>query len=92
MNEKLTELADVVAWCQDNDIPADVAGRWVWVRFAEKPSEAIRSGLKAAGFRWVKHRGEWAHNCGYVSRRGPGRPRDKYGSVPVASIRAEEAA
>ena len=90
-NEKLTELADVIAWCQRNDIPADVVGRWVWVRFDAKPSESIRDSLKAVGFRWVKHRGEWAHNCGWVSRRGPGRPRDKYGSVPVASIDTEAA-
>ncbi len=29
MTKKLTELADVIAWCQRNDIPADVVGRWV---------------------------------------------------------------
>lgn len=82
-DEKLNTTFDVVKWCADNDIPADLVGRWVWVKFDAKPSTEVRTALKAAGFRWCKNRGEWAHNCGHPSRRGTGNPRNKYGEVRI---------
>ena len=57
-----------------------------WVQFPGKPDVETRELLKSAGFRWVKIRGQWAHNCGYQSRRGKGNPRYKYGSIPVSAI------
>ena len=32
---------------------------WTWVKFDEKPSEAMREALKRAGFRWGKRRKAW---------------------------------
>jgi len=87
---KLTDLPDVIAFCKDHDIPADVVGRWVWVKFDDKPDVETRTLLKGAGFRWVKVRMQWAHNCGYHSRKGKGNPRWKYGSVPVSEISQDE--
>ncbi len=88
--DKLIDLVDVVQFCKDHDIPADVVGRWVWVKFDEKPDLETRDLLKSAGFRWVRIRGQWAHNCGYQSRRGKGNPRYKYGSIPVSAITRDD--
>ena len=77
---------EVIQFCQEHNLPADVVGRWVWLKFSAKPSEEIRTLLKSAGFRWIKSRGEWAHNCGYHTGRGRCLPRLKYGAVPVAAL------
>lgn len=76
-----TEL--VAAWCIAKDLDAEVVGAWVWVTFDEKPSAELREELKSAGFRWVRKRGQWAHNCGVFSRsnRSDAHPRTKYGSI-----------
>jgi len=88
---RLHKLADVIRACQDQDLPAVVVGRWVWVSFDSKPPDATRDFLKRTGFRWNDHRKAWAHNCGYYSRRDPtGDPRDKYGTIPVQSFTREE--
>jgi len=88
--DRLTELHDVIEFCKVHGFPADVVGRWVWIKFDSKPDAEIRNLLKAAGFRWVKARMQWAHNCGYHSRKGKGNPRWKYGSVPVSEISRDE--
>ena len=84
--DKLKTTAEVVEWCAENDLPADLVGRWVWLKFPEKPDKAVRTAIKAAGFKWCKNRGEWAHSCGIPSRRGSRPPRFTYGAVPVASV------
>lgn len=87
LREKPPEtLIEVIEFCKRRGIPADVVGRWVWVSFDGKPDDATRTILKAAGFRWVASRGEWAHNCGHWSHHGVGNPRFKYGAVPVAEL------
>jgi len=83
---KLTDLPGVIAFCREHNLPADIVGRWVWLRFPEKPSKETRELIKGAGFRWVPKRGEWAHNCGFPSRRGTHPPRFKYGAVPVKDV------
>ena len=83
---KLTDLPDVIAFCRAHNLPADIVGQWVWLRFHEKPSAETRALLKGAGFRWVPKRGEWAHNCGTPSRKGKYPPRFKYGSIPIGDI------
>jgi hypothetical protein len=75
---KLDNLADVIDFCKSHDFPADIVGQWVWIRFPEKPSKESRDALKSAGFKWIKVRGQWAHDCGHPSRRGKGCPRAKY--------------
>ncbi|MCX6644997.1 MAG: hypothetical protein NTY09_01355 [bacterium] len=87
---KLSDLADVIEFCKVHGFPADVVGRWVWIRFDEKPDTETRELLKSVGFRWVKIRGQWAHNCGYHSRRGKGNPRWKYGSIPVSALTQDD--
>jgi hypothetical protein len=89
-DEPLRGTLAVAQWCAAAGIPADVVGRWVWVRFDERPSDATRAALCATGFRWVQTRGEWAHDCGFPSLRGAGRPRDKYGEVPVGAFAESE--
>ena len=37
-----------------------ICGYWVWARFAGKPSGEILIAIKAAGFRWMTHKREWA--------------------------------
>ena len=76
-------IIDVIEFCRENNLPADVVGRWVWVNFTEKPSAEVRQLLKDYGFRWSKRRGEWAHNCGHPTKSGHCIPREKYGAVPV---------
>lgn len=84
--EKLTNLIDVARWCDARGLPASIVGRWVWIRFPEKPNGETRAALKAVGFRWVKRRGEWAHNCGHPTGRGKCNPRWKYGELPVSAV------
>lgn len=83
-SSRLTSIVQVIEFCRARNLPADVVGRWVWVRFDSKPEQALLDEMKAAGFRWVRDRGEWAHNCGHASKRGTGAPRFKYGSIPVS--------
>jgi len=74
---------EIVQWCAAEKIPAELVGRWVWVRFTEKPAKEVTEKLKARGFRFVGKRQAWAHDCGHKSRRGKGDPRDKYGAIDV---------
>lgn len=76
-------IVDVIEFCREHSLPADIVGRWVWVSFDTKPSADVRQLLKDYGFRWSSRRGEWAHNCGHPSRSGHCIPRVKYGAVPV---------
>ena len=77
--QKQHNLIEVVQYCQVNDLPARVVGRWVWIKFEAKPAADIRQGLKDFGFRWSKRRGQWAHNCGHTSKPAHSyRPWDKY--------------
>jgi hypothetical protein len=86
-NEKLIDIADVIRFCQEHKLPADVVGRWVWIRFDSKPDSETRDMLKAVGFRWIQKRKQWAHNCGFFMKHNPAiNPRDKYGEVPVSAI------
>jgi len=72
-------IIEVLEYCKANGLPARVVGRWVWIKFDDKPSSEIRAGLKAIGFRWSRRRGQWAHNCGHSTRPARNyRPWDKY--------------
>jgi len=88
MNPEKTNhnLIEVVEFCRQRNLPADVVGRWVWIAFSEKPSAEVRAELKSFGFRWVPRRGQWAHNCGHPSKPSPRNPRTKYAVVPVAQF------
>ena len=72
-------IVEVLEYCQKEKLPARVVGKWVWIEFESKPSEAIRQGLKDMGFRWSRRRGQWSHSCGHTSRPAHSyRPWDKY--------------
>ena len=81
-NEKRREveakIAEVVEFCKTNKFTAELVGAWVWVSFEEKPDEETRKLLKDAGFRWVRKREKWAHNCGLPTRGSKSNPWDKY--------------
>ena len=79
---------EIVQWCAAEHIPAELVGRWVWVEFPTKPDASTLIKMKARGFRWVKSRGRWAHDCGFKSRRGKGDPRDKYGAEEISKAAA----
>ena len=79
---------EIVQWCAAEHIPAELVGRWVWVEFPTKPDASTLIKMKARGFRWVKTRGRWAHDCGHKSRRGKGDPRDKYGAEEISKAAA----
>ena len=72
------KIAEVVEFCKKNQFIAELVGCWVWVSFDEKPDEETRKLLKDAGFRWVRKRGKWAHNCGRPCRSSKSNPWDKY--------------
>lgn len=80
---KLQDINDVIEFCKVNDIPADIVGQWIWVKFESKPPVDTRDLLKGAGFRWVRKRGQWAHNCGVRTRAGKENPRHKYGERSI---------
>jgi hypothetical protein len=84
--ENLTTLIDVAHWCHARGLPASIVGRWVWIKFPEKPDAEVRAELKAVGFRWVKRHGEWAHNCGPPTGSGRCNFRWKYGELPVSAV------
>jgi len=56
-------IIEVLEFCKELDLPARVVGRWVWIKFTEKPSKEIRTALKAMGFRWSHRRQQWANRC-----------------------------
>lgn len=82
--------ADVLA-CLKADFPevwelAEVVGRWVWVRFDEKPAAAVRAYLLELGFHFNRKRGCWQHACGVYCKQSPGDPRFKYGAVSASAL------
>ena len=91
--DKLETQVEVVVFCRDHALPAEVVGRWIWINFPDKPALEVRQLLKAAGFRWSSKREQWYHICGCRSygRGGPD-PRTRYGSIRVESIPADEVA
>ena len=72
------KIAEVVEFCKREKFAAELVGSWVWVSFDEKPDEDTRKLLKDAGFRWVRKRSKWAHNCGVRTRGSKSNPWDKY--------------
>ena len=59
---------------------AEVVGKWVWIRFADKqPSEVTRV-LAELGFHWNNARQSWQHPCGTLTERADYDPRKRYGS------------
>jgi hypothetical protein len=68
---------------------AEIVGRWVWLAFPTTPPADVREAIKAYGFRWIRKRGRWAHNCGHYSRGSIADPRRTYGAIPVDEVRTE---
>ena len=77
-DEVKAKIAELIEFCKKNHFIAELVGCWVWVSFDEKPDEGTRKTLKAAGFRWVRKRSKWAHNCGRPCRSSKGNPWEKY--------------
>ena len=72
-------IVEVLEFCKEQALPARTVGKWVWIKFAEKPNAGIRQALKDFGFHWAKRRQQWCHNCGHSSRPARNyRPWDRY--------------
>ena len=67
-SESSKSIIEVLEFCKVQNLPARVVGRWVWIKFDDKPDAGTRQSLKDFGFRWSRRRGQWAHNCGHSSR------------------------
>lgn len=84
-------VPDVLDWFKANGLAAaELVGRWVWIRFADKPSPEALAVLKSAGWCWSAKRESWYHPCGDVRRfkrkPGPMHPRERYGSIIVGEV------
>jgi len=55
----------VISFCQENKLDAELVGKWVWVTFAAKPARDLRDQMRLLGFIYSARRGKWAHNCGH---------------------------
>lgn len=76
---------EVVEFCRQYDLDAEIVGGWVWVTFESTPEAALRQALKDFGFRWSPRRKKWAHNCGGPSKSARfSNPWEKYDHFPVS--------
>ena len=81
---KSKSIIEVLEYCKEQNLPARVVGRWVWIKFESKPNAEIRQGLKDMGFRWSRRRQQWAHNCGRPTKPALSyKPWDKYQTVSI---------
>ena len=79
--DKATNIVEVLLFCRENDLPARVVGKWVWLKFPLRPGPALREKLEQVGFRWSKRRKQFHHNCGHPSELARDyEPWDRYGS------------
>jgi len=78
------KIVEIVEFCKAQKFNAELVGCWVWVTFDGKPEPEIRQTLKDAGFRWIRKREKWAHNCGRPCRAGKGKPWEKYETASVS--------
>jgi hypothetical protein len=88
MRKESHNLVEVIEFVKVHGLSAhaEIVGRWLWLGFPDKPPADVREAIKAYGFRWIRKRGRWAHNCGHPSRGGVGDPRNKYHVVRVDEI------
>lgn len=81
---KSKSVIEVLEYCKEQGLPARLVGRWVWIKFAEKPNAEIRQGLKSMGFRWSHRRQQWANNCGRPTKPAMNyAPWQKYQTVGI---------
>ncbi len=85
-HEPEATVDEVVAFCRERKLNAEIVGNWVWVSFDDTPPEDVRKLLRDFGFRWSARRRKWAHNCGTQSRAGKGNPWEKYSVQPVGQV------
>ena len=77
--DKVLEL--LRRWMPEQFGLAEVVGKWIWITFAEQPTEQVRGQLSQFGFHWNNSRKCWQHPCGQFATEGSGAdPRQKYGS------------
>ncbi len=86
MSKETHNVIEVVEFCKQHQLDAELVGRWVWVTFDSKPNAEIRQELKDFGFRWSPKRGKWAHNCGHPSRSSTGNPWLKYRHCKISEL------
>lgn len=65
LDARIVRLAELVT---EFGATTEIVGKWVWAKFAEKPSVEVRGSLKKLKFRWNKTRGIWQY-AGVLRRR-----------------------
>ena len=86
-HEPEATVDEVVAFCREHKLNAEIVGNWVWVSFDDTPPEDVRKLLRDFGFRWSARRRKWAHSCGTPSRPSKkGDPWKKYAVHPVGQV------
>ncbi|MHC4636711.1 MAG: hypothetical protein ACYTBP_08170 [Planctomycetota bacterium] len=77
-------IIEVLEFCKAQALPARVVGKWIWIRFDEKPNGEIRQALKDNGFHWSRRRGQWSHSCGHKTKPALNyKPWDKYRTISI---------
>jgi hypothetical protein len=66
--ESKVSTAEVVSFCLENNLDAEMVGKWVWVTFAEKPARQMCEALRQIGFVFSRRHRKWAHNCGHPTK------------------------
>ncbi len=66
---------------------AEVVGKWVWIRFADKQPGNVTRILAEFGFHWNTARQTWQHPCGTIRKKAPFDPRRRYRSYFAADLK-----
>jgi len=77
---------EVVSFCLENNLNAEMVGKWVWVTFAEKPARQMCEALHRIGFVFSRRHRKWAHNCGHPTKSAfASDPFSKYPCRPIVA-------
>ena len=71
-------IDEAINFARHHSLNGVLIGKWLWVKFTEKPAEQVRKLLLDFGFRFSNRRQMWAFDGGISSQPSKGKPWDKY--------------